>query len=260
MAYFKLNAVVSAREIAEPPGGNGIGKAIANRITTKAIRKRISNAFHRFLILGLYHFTHAQVNIRLIAPPFVTLWNPWVPFMPETLTTSFRHLLGLDLDGSDLHAGHMVARVVIVFVLSILFIRIGNKRFMGRNTALDVMLGIVYGSVMSRAITGNAPFVPTVVAGMALVMMHWLLAWLAFSNDGIGAVIKGRSRMLVKKGEILWDEMKKSHISRRDLQEAIRHAGMPTNLDAVHEARLERDGKISVIPTRMVGKRTDDDD
>lgn len=180
--------------------------------------------------------------------------------MPETLTSFPGELFGLHLEGSDLNAGHMVARVVIVFVLSILFIRIGNKRFMGRNTALDVMLGIVYGSVMSRAITGNSPFLPTIVAGMALVMMHWLLSWLAFSSDRVGAVVKGRSRTLVRKGEILWSEMKKSHISRRDLDEAIRHAGMPADMDAIHEARLERDGKISVIPTRTAGKRTDEDD
>lgn len=172
----------------------------------------------------------------------------------------FRNLLGLDLSGSDLHAGHMVARVVIVFIISILFIRIGDKRFMGRNTALDVMLGFVYGSVMSRAITGNAPFVPTLCAGLALVVMHWLLSRLSFSFSRFGTVVKGRRRLLVENGEIQWSEMKKSHISRNDLEEAIRHAGMPPELGEVHQAYLERNGNISVIPARMVGKRSDDDE
>ncbi len=175
--------------------------------------------------------------------------------MPEIL----RHFLGLDLPGSDLHAGHMVARVVIVFIISILFIRIGDKRFMGRNTALDVMLGFVYGSVMSRAITGNAPFVPTLAAGLALVLLHRLLSRIAFSCDGVGSIIKGRSRILVEGGEILWEEMAKSHISRKELEEAMRHAGLPADVERVHQAALERNGSISVIPAKVVGKRSDDE-
>jgi hypothetical protein len=39
----------------------------------------------------------------------------------------------------------------------------GKKRFMGEATAFDMMLGVMVGSIVSRAITGNAPLGPALV-------------------------------------------------------------------------------------------------
>ena len=80
--------------------------------------------------------------------------------------------LGLGLEGKHLTAVNMGLRAVVVFVLSIGMLKVGDKRFMGKSTALDVFLGIVFGSTVSRAITGNAPFGPTLAAGLVLVLIH----------------------------------------------------------------------------------------
>jgi hypothetical protein len=39
-------------------------------------------------------------------------------------------------------------------------VRFDKRAFMGKATALDVILGIMVGPIVSRAITGNAPLVP----------------------------------------------------------------------------------------------------
>jgi hypothetical protein len=43
---------------------------------------------------------------------------------------------------------------------------------MGEAPAFDMMLGIMVGSIVSRAITGNAPLVPALAATATLIALH----------------------------------------------------------------------------------------
>jgi uncharacterized membrane protein YcaP (DUF421 family) len=155
--------------------------------------------------------------------------------------------LGLGLEGKHLTVAQMALRAAVVFVLSIVMLKVGDKRFMGKSTALDVFLGIVFGSTVSRAITGNAPFVPTLAAGFVLVLLHWLFAAVAFRSHAFGKLVKGRNRLLVKDGEIQWDAMRKSHVTTHDLNEALRSNGEDPDVTRVKEAHIERNGDISVL-------------
>lgn len=167
--------------------------------------------------------------------------------MVEQVSETLTWLLGLNLRGDDLNAGHMAVRAVVVFVLTITMIRIGDKRFMGKSTAMDVMLGIVFGSVVSRAITGNSPFIPTLVAGWVLVLLHFATAAIAFRWDRFGGLVKGTDRLLVRDGEIDWDQMRKGHVTEADLREALRNNGNEPDIKKIKAAHLERDGDISII-------------
>jgi uncharacterized membrane protein YcaP (DUF421 family) len=80
----------------------------------------------------------------------------------------------------------MSLRDVIVYVVTIVIVRLGKKRFMGRTTAFDVILGILLGSIVSRAITGNAPFFPALAASAVLVAMHWLFSGIVLHWHGFG--------------------------------------------------------------------------
>lgn len=154
-------------------------------------------------------------------------------------------LLGLDVD--ELTLGQMALRALIVYVAALAMVRAGEKRFLGKSTAFDVVLAIVFGSVVSRAITGSSPFFPTLGAGAVVVGLHWLFAACAFRSDRFGTLIKGEPRLLVRDGAIRWAAMRRSNISRDDLLGALRTAGRVADVEDVREARLERSGDISVL-------------
>lgn len=176
--------------------------------------------------------------------------------MFDTIYTVIDQLLGLHLAAKDISIWQMSLRGFVVFLLAIAIIRLGDERFMGRHTALDVMLGIVFGSVVSRAITGTAPFFPTLAASVVLVAMHWTFSAIAFRSRGFGRIIKGKTHKLVNDGEIDWNEMRISHISENDLKEALRQHGHRDNLENIESAYLERNGSISIIPSdRVLEKR-----
>lgn len=158
---------------------------------------------------------------------------------------ALRELIGLGVD--DLNSGQMALRAFVIYVTAILLVRLGQKRFMGKNTAFDVILGIILGSVLSRGITGNAPLVPTVAAGSMLVALHWLFSVVSFYWHPFGRIVKGEEKLLVKDGEIQWENMRRSHVGKRDLEMAIRNSGRPARLEDIAEAHFERSGDISVI-------------
>ena len=154
-------------------------------------------------------------------------------------------LLGI---GSDSFEWYQTAiRAVIIYGAALVMIRIGEKRFLGKNTAFDVLLGVILGSVVSRSINSTSTLLPTIVAGFVLVGLHWLIAILAFRSDRLGDAVKGNARQLVEKGEILWDAMKASHISRQDLMEQVRIKANTEDLGRIKKVYLERSGQFSVI-------------
>jgi uncharacterized membrane protein YcaP (DUF421 family) len=141
----------------------------------------------------------------------------------------------------------MALRAVVIFVVGLVMVRLGDKRFLGRSTVFDALLAVILGSVLGRGINGWAPFFPTLVAGSVLVGLHWIFAAIAFRSDRFGTLVKGNSRTLIRDGEIQWDAMRKGHISEKDLVEALRTNGKLVDPHKVQLAYLERSGDISVI-------------
>ncbi|RIK33716.1 MAG: DUF421 domain-containing protein [Chloroflexi bacterium] len=157
----------------------------------------------------------------------------------------------LGLDAEALNVGQMALRTLIIYFVALFMVRVGEKRFLGKSTAFDVIIGVMLGSLVSRAITNVDQFIPIIVSGFLMVALHWLLAAIAFRSDWIAALIKGDHRVLVRDGEIQWDAMRKSHIGENDLMSALRLEARVTDLAEVKEARLERSGEISVIRTNQ---------
>lgn len=174
--------------------------------------------------------------------------------MLDALWQGLRWALGTDVD--TLTVWQMALRAVLVYGAALVMVRVGEKRFLGKNTAFDVILGIILGSVVSRAINSTDAILATLVAGFVLVGLHWLAAVIAFHSEHLGSLFKGHSRVLVTDGEIMWDAMRKSHVSERDLRAALRSNARLDDPSEVAVARLERSGEISVLtkeqPPRVV--------
>lgn len=162
--------------------------------------------------------------------------------MEELIDTT----LGIGSDG--LLWWQMSIRAIVVFIVALTIVRVGNNRVFGKHTAFDIILGIIYGSVLSRAITGNSPFFPTLAAALVLVLLHRLLAVVAYhSSFGFGNFVKGKPKVLIKDGIVQQDALKRNSITENDLKEAIRKSGCEADLSKVNTAYLERSGDISII-------------
>jgi len=168
--------------------------------------------------------------------------------MPAFAWLQIDSVLGLTRDVQDVGVLQMALRTVVVYAFALAAVRLGSKRFLSQASAFDVIIAIMLGSIMSRAITGAAPMLPILVSGAALVGLHWLLAALAYRLDWLGPLVKGRPRLLVRDGRPDRDEMRKAGVSEHDLEQALRLQARRTDLSGIRLAYLERSGEISFIP------------
>ena len=162
----------------------------------------------------------------------------------EQIVQTARFLLGLDAD--ELTVWQMSLRAVVVYVIAIAIVRFGKKRFMGRATALDLILVIMLGSIISRVVTGNSPFFAGLAAAATLVAMHWLFSAVGVRWQAFADLVKGHSRLLVRNGQVDWETMRKTHLTEEDLREDLRQKGV-SDLEGIAEVRLERSGQVSVL-------------
>src|SRR5215207_3310251 len=86
-----------------------------------------------------------------------------------SMSSLAQSLLGIGAE--ELTPGQMALRAVLTFVLTVAIVRLGNKRLFGKGTAFDLVVAIMIGSVMSRAITNASALLATWLAGLVLVGM-----------------------------------------------------------------------------------------
>jgi uncharacterized membrane protein YcaP (DUF421 family) len=141
----------------------------------------------------------------------------------------------------------MCLRAVIIFLYGLLLVRLFARRAFGEQTPLDIVVAIVIGSDLSRAMTGNAPFFPTLAATATIVIIFWIFGHCAARWHWFSRLVKGNSITLMENGKIDRGKMRRWGVSPGDLEEAGRSSGIRA-LDRIRHAVLERNGKVSTIP------------
>src|SRR5919201_259704 len=125
-------------------------------------------------------------------------------------------LLGLGVEPKDLTFVQISLRGVVVFLATLLMIRMGHKRSLARKTAFDAVLIVILASVLSRAINGSSAFFATIGGGVVIVLVHRLFAHLAYYSHGFGILVKGKPDTIVRDGECDFKTMRRNHVSIHD--------------------------------------------
>ena len=81
-------------------------------------------------------------------PPMNAFWN------------SFETFLGLGVEPKDLTFVQISLRAIIVFLVTLITMRLGHKRSLSRKTPFDAVLLVILAAVLSRAVNGSATFSP----------------------------------------------------------------------------------------------------
>ena len=159
-------------------------------------------------------------------------------------------LLGLNLEAKELTLLQICLRAIIVFFVTLVIVRVADRRFLSKLSAFDVIVGFLLASMMARAVNGSAAFLPTLVGGFVLVLLHRALALISFYSDAFGRLIKGEASVLIENGEAKVERLRAWHLTEKDLLEELHLNGNVERVKQVQKATFERNGKISVIPAK----------
>jgi len=158
-----------------------------------------------------------------------------------TIENAMVWLFGGDTPNFPLSTGQVAARAAVVYVGCVLIVRFGKSRLISHATPLDVILGFILGSLLSRGITGHAAISTTLVASTVLVAIHWSITALACYSPSFESLLATPIR-----GQLRKQHMQTSHVSQEDLAEALRLHAIK-DVSQVDSAYKERNGAINAI-------------
>lgn len=156
-----------------------------------------------------------------------------------------RALIGPDT--GDATTWQLCVRALILLPFGVLCIRIAGRRAFSQMAPLDIIVAIIIGSNLSRAMTGKAPFLGGLAATLVVVILHRLLAMASLRWGVLARLVKGAPVVLVRDGQVDTQSMARHGIGQADLDEGLRMEQVEDTAD-VQLATLEAGGKISVVP------------
>lgn len=150
-------------------------------------------------------------------------------------------------EGKDLNIYQMSARAIVIFLITLILIRISGRRSFGVKTPLDNIVVILLGAILSRAVVGVSPFFPTVIACFTFVILHRLLAWGISHSKKFKKVLEGEKILLFNEGKFIDKNLKKALVNEEDVLSGIRTLTLTDDLSKIDRIFIESSGKFSVI-------------
>src|ERR1700761_7945693 len=112
------------------------------------------------------------------------------------------------------------ARAILIFFYGLVMFRLSGRRTFAQMSAVDLVISIIVGSNLSRAMTGGVPFWETLASVAVLVALHLMLSYAVARSPGLARWVEGSPVVLAQNGVIVEKSRLSSKISLNDLNES----------------------------------------
>lgn len=151
--------------------------------------------------------------------------------------------------------GGILLRTSVIYFVVLVGLRLAGKREIGQMTIFDlVVLLLLANAVQNAMVGGDASLVGGLAAAGTLLLLNGLVARATLRWPRLRRTLVGMPTLLVLRGEVLHEHLRREGIGLDELEAALREHGI-ANAQDVDMAVLEVDGSISVVPTDQPMKR-----
>jgi len=140
----------------------------------------------------------------------------------------------------------IAGRTGLVYLSMLVVIRVLGKRTVGNLTAFDMIIALVMGDLAGAAIYGQVSLTSAIAAVVTLAALHYANSWLASTRPRVGRLLEGGPTLIVQEGRFVSAGLRRERMSEAEVRAELRLEGVD-DLAEVREARVEPDGKVSVL-------------
>ena len=135
----------------------------------------------------------------------------------------------------------------ITYIAIIIMLRLSGKRTLAKWNSFDFVVTIAFGSILASALLSTQDvFGKSILAFALLVIFQFVITWISVRSSVIQKLIKSEPSLLLYRGEMQHDVMKKQRIAEGEILAALRNSGVSAIEDA-DAVILETDGSFSVL-------------
>lgn len=143
--------------------------------------------------------------------------------------------------------GRVISIGTLAYAGMIVLLRASGNRTLSKMNSFDFVVTVAFGSTLAAVLTNKDVSLSEGLAAIALlIMLQFVITWLAVRSKTISTVIKTRPTLLLKYGGFVPDAMKRVRVTEDEILAAIRQHGMGS-IEQVAAVVMETDGSLSVI-------------
>lgn len=141
----------------------------------------------------------------------------------------------------------IMIRSIFSFIILLILARILGKRQISQLTFFDYCVGITIGSIAAEmSLDQNIKILNGFTSLIIWALLPLLLSIISLKSQTFQQLANSRPQIIIKKGKLLEDSMKKAHITINELMALLREKDV-FNVSDVEMAILETNGKLSVM-------------
>lgn len=142
----------------------------------------------------------------------------------------------------------IMIRTIVLYLLVLIVMRGMGKREISQMQPFELAIAIMIADLASTPMSEfGIPLLYGIIPILALLAMHILISLINIKSLKMRELICGKPRILIYRGKIDENALKKENFTINELQERLRGNNI-TNLSDVEYAILETSGEVTVIP------------
>lgn len=136
---------------------------------------------------------------------------------------------------------------VLAYACLIVLLRATGKRTLSKMNAFDFVVTVALGSTLATILLSKEVTLAQGVLALGLLVgLQYAITWSSVRIAWVRRLVTGEPTLLVHRGELLPDALRRTRVTEEEVRAAVRGAGLPA-LEEVDAVVLETDGSFSVI-------------
>ena len=165
------------------------------------------------------------------------------------------HTIWKDMFALGLPLAEKILRPVVVYAFLVISLRLSGKRELVQLNPFDLVVLLTLSNTVQNAIIGDDNSVSGgIIGATSLLVVNYLVVRFLYNHKTLDRIIEGKEDVLIDKGKVKTDRLKKELISMQQLAAAARKQGFD-DLSEVEQCILEPGGTMTFIK-----KKPDADD
>lgn len=148
-----------------------------------------------------------------------------------------------------------ILRPIIVYIFLVVSLRLSGKRELVQLNPFDLVVLLTLSNTVQNAIIGDDNSVSGgIIGATSLLFINYIVVRFLYGHNKLEQIVEGQSDVLIDKGQVKLDRLKRELITTSQLEAAARTQGFDTLAD-VDKCVLEPSGTLA-----FVGRKPDTDD
>lgn len=146
----------------------------------------------------------------------------------------------------DLPWWELVLRAGLIYIALLVMMRFTGKRTVGQFTPFDLLVVMLLSEAVSNGLSaGEDSIAGALISAGTLIVLNVSIAIATSRSEKFAKLVDGEPVLLGRDGKVFKDAMKRQHVAKGDIEQALREADCP--LDKMKYVFLEANGQITVL-------------